>query len=824
MGPQSIRSSLLSATALCGLVLCCIAVQAPILADAPAADQGATADRPEKLEEVIVTATRRETNLQSTPIAVTALDNEFMAQMAPRDISDLAAFVPNFSASKITGFNAASFAMRGVGQNNIIVYYDSPVVVLVDDFVVPSVQTQLLDTFDLQNMEVLRGPQGTLFGKNATGGAVSVHTMEPDMNKYGGRIQVGGGSYGSWYAKGSADMPIIPGELALRLVVGHEADDGYYKDGACAGPIVSFVGGPWAGRKGCGSGNSIGGNDVTNGRAKLEWKPNDRFKALLQYEFVRDYTRVATVNSSTDKTFLAPVLGFNGYTGYTGNPLDAGAVSTRDSALLGGSKPLVQVDGAYLNMNYQLDFGTVTSVTGYRSQLSHLPSNYVGNPAISDAAGDTFSFFDANRSDLHETFEQEMRFASNFGGSFDFVAGAFFQDDRINFCVAQALGFEDLVGGPSPYGAWNDNPYILCNDQQSDSYAAYTEGTYKVTDRWSVTGGARYTIDRKTWEGRQQAFAQDIAQNRAFTYNNFGDLLDAANFTKYPWGVIRQNSHWAEPTYRFSTGYQLDDQVYGYFTYSHGYKAGGFNDQNGSFAPFGNNLTLFQAASRPTNPEFADSYEIGTKTQTFDDKLRANLTAFRVNYNDIQKQIVVPIAAPNGTTAEVTQFFNAAAMHVEGLEAELTALPMSGMTVRANVGYEYGQYDSYVTPIAAGYNLATSPIDRTPRWQYSLDVAYAMPVGDLGVMTFDTNLSYVDKNLFTQSITALGQNTYLDARYLLGASATFIDDRDRYYVKLIGRNLTDKTYNTASQVVAGLWAFSTYGAPRYVGGEVGMKF
>ncbi len=145
------------------------------------------------LNEIVVTATRRNSDLQTTPIAVSAIDSQLIQQSSPRDIGDLAAFVPNFSAATIANFNAASFAMRGVGQTSIIVYFEPPVAVLVDDFVVPSVQTQLLDTFDIDQVEVLRGPQGTLFGKNTTGGVVTVRTKRPVLNYVGveGRVEVG---------------------------------------------------------------------------------------------------------------------------------------------------------------------------------------------------------------------------------------------------------------------------------------------------------------------------------------------------------------------------------------------------------------------------------------------------------------------------------------------------------------------------------------------------------------------------------------------------------------------------------------------------------
>jgi iron complex outermembrane receptor protein len=135
------------------------------------------------LQEIVVTATRRESNLQSTPIAVTAVDANLLESFTPRTLEDVALLVPNFSVNKINGFNAASFAMRGVGNTDIIVYNEAPVAVLIDDFVMPSTQTQLLDPFDVQEVEVLRGPQGTLFGKNTTGGAVVVKTKVPKLDE-----------------------------------------------------------------------------------------------------------------------------------------------------------------------------------------------------------------------------------------------------------------------------------------------------------------------------------------------------------------------------------------------------------------------------------------------------------------------------------------------------------------------------------------------------------------------------------------------------------------------------------------------------------------
>lgn len=797
---------------------------APAEAAPPAA--AASATDAAGLQEIVVSATRRNTNLQTTPIAVTAVDQQLIQQSSPRDIGDLAKFVPNFSAATQSNFNAASFAIRGVGQNSIIVYFESPVSVLVDDFVVPSVQTQLLDTFDIAQVEVLRGPQGTLFGKNTTGGAVTVRTVRPELERVTVEGRAQAGSFGTQIYQGAFNVPIGK-TLAFRGVIGHSDSDGYYTDGACYGPVVSFAPSKFAGRSGCGGGGSLGGLDVWNARAKLLWQPSSAFTALFQYEWLRDRSAaVPSVNETPDTpAFLFNTLGVGASNPGSSDPLKNATLSNRNDALIKmGAGQIVNVDGEYLNLDYKTDYGTLTSVTGYRSQRSRLPNTYPNQAPVA-ADGEVLSLFDANRSDDRNTLQQELRFASNLGGSFDFVAGGFYQRDRTTFCVAQVLGFLDLTGGPLPFGPWNQNPYLLCNAQRAKSYAGFAEGTLKITPTLTLTAGGRYTWERKTWYGRQQVFVQEL--NGGFDPNlTINEALDA-NVFDFPARVISVKANDQKPTWRASLGWQATPGIFGYATYSRGFKAGGFNDQTGGFHPFVNadgtdDNIAFAAAAAATKPETADSYEAGIKTELFDRRLRFNLTGFYVKYSDLQKQIVVPIIV-GGQQNQVTRFFNAAKATVKGAEVEATALPVDGLTLRGVLGYQDGKYDSYVTPIPAGYDLASAPLDRLPKWSATADATYEVPVFGYKLV-FNGDASYVSRSLFTQSITSADENTYLNARTLFNASVTLAEVDDRYYVRAVGRNLSDKRYKTASQIVGGLWANTNYGAPRYFGVELGFKF
>jgi iron complex outermembrane recepter protein len=805
-----------------------IALATPVFAQDAQNDDGG-------LAEIVVTATKRDTDLQTTPIAISAVDQTIIQQSSANDIGDLSTFVPNFSAARITGFNAASFAMRGVGQNNIIVYYEPSVLVTVDDFVVPSVQTQLLDTFDVQQVEVLRGPQGTLFGKNAIGGAVTVKTKRPDVNKFGAEVRGTYGSFKSASVNGAVNVPLIDGKLALRLVGGYEYSDGYMRNGACYGPVGTFLTTPpalpastakFVGRSGCGDGRRVGGTDVVNMRAKLLWEPTDYFSALVQYEYLRDKSETpAPVNETPvnggGRFFLFDALNVGSRGNRSSDPIKNAGVTNRAGGLLFENQGhRVNVDGVYLTMNYDTDFGTFTSVGGMRKQKSRLPSTYTGQ-APTAADGEVLSLFDATRDDNRKTYQQEVRFASKLDGPVDFVAGAFFQRDETDFCVNQILGFLDLTGGPLPFGPWNQTPYILCNAQKAKSTAVFAEATFKASDKLTLTAGGRYTWERKTWKGRQQVFIPQLGGgfDPSITINS---ALDASVY-KFPAGVVTVQARDKEPTYRFSASYEANDDVFVYATYSHGFKGGGFNDQIGGFGPFGGDLAAFAAAASATKPETANSYEIGVKSEFLDNRARFNITGFWVDYSNLQKQIVVPITV-NGQPNQVTRFFNAASARVKGIEAEATIIPTSGLTLRGVLGYQDAGYRRYVTPIPAGYDLSTAPLDRAPKWQWSMDATYAMPVSDSWKVTVNGNVNYTGRNLFTQSISDARDNTFLRARTLLNASITLAETDNKYWLRLVGKNLGDKRYETASQVVGGLWTFTLYGPPRYYGLEAGVKF
>ncbi|MEN3973490.1 TonB-dependent receptor [Emcibacter sp. SYSU 3D8] len=774
------------------------------------------------VENVYVSATRRgETDIRTTPIAVSSVDSAAIATMVPQNIGELSTLVPNFSAAQITGFNAASFSIRGIGLTDIIVYLDAPVAVMVDDFVMPSVQTQLLDTFDIDRVEVLRGPQGTLFGKNTTGGVVQVFTKRPALDRFGAEGSFRYGNFDTVGARLALNVPIVEGKLALRANLLYDNNHGYYRNGAAFGPVTPFdADNPYDGATGQGDGSHIGGKDVWGGRIKLLWQPTDHFEALLQYEVARDRSdSVPSINETPagDPRFVWNLLGLTQETG--GDPRFNAAVTDRHDALLKMDEGhRVDVDGVYLNMQLELGDLTFNSVTGYRYQKSRLPSTYTGEVG-------PVSLFDANRADNRETFQQELRVSSSFDGAFNFVAGAFYQKNDDRFCVVQVLGFLDLIGLINAVpGGFDQNPQVLCNRQDADTFALFTDATVDITDRLQLTGGFRYTWEKKSWAGRHQIFYQQLEGgfDPSLTWEDFDDALDAGDFEAYPFGVVRNARKWNKPTWRGTLSYDFSDDWYGYFTVSRGFKSGGYNDQTGTTG-----IPLDEATTQPYDPEYATSYELGVKADLMDRRWSFALTGFYVDYSDAQRGLVATLTNSFGQQFQETRFFNAAKIQVKGFEFETTVRPIDGLTIRGNAGFQDGKYKRFEADTDfdgdIDVDFSDRPLNRSPKWMATIDATYVHPVGNAGTLTWNVSYNYEARNAFIYSDVDPDFDTYLDPRNLVNASLTFDDMKSRYYVRVFGRNLTDDRYRISSQPVAALWTFTQYGQPRHYGIEVGFK-
>ncbi len=762
----------------------------------------------QQLDEIVVTATRRaETDQQVTPVAVSAVSPEEFDRLFAQDVGEIATFVPGFSAATVTGFNAASFAMRGAAETDIIVYFDPKVGVLVDDFVVPHVQTQLLEPYDIEAIEVLRGPQGTLFGKNTTSGAVVIRTKRPELNESSIDASLQAASFGDVKARVAFNAP-LGDQLAFRFAGIYQQSDGYYENGKVDTPTDAFGAalGDAAAADGttvAGDGRDLGGKDIFSARAKLLFQPNDRLSLMGQLEFIQDRSDPVPVVNDTPAAAgqLATLFGFPGVT--SGDPIEQAGIHRSSIVNLDGNQE-VDVFGAYLNLEYELENHTIYGLVGSRTQESRLPNEYLGTAYE--------SFFGATRDDDRDTFQLEARIASDFDSNINYVAGVFYQTNDVEFCVLQQLGLTEFFGSAVPGVLDNANPLLLCNRQDATALAVFGDLNFDITDQFTIGIGARYTDEEKDYIAR--AGLPTVA---IFPNGQFNEPLDGQDFSLAAGSVERDRQSWQEPTYRLTASYTFNDDVFGYFTYSRGFKSGGYNDQAGSggFANFP--LSSYE-------PEFADSFEVGIKSDLLDDRVRLNATIFTVNYEDFQRSTVVSVP---GTAFQETRTFNAADVDATGLELELWAALTDNLTLRANLGTLDTEYNEFFLDRNLDGTLedfSGRDVVRSPDITGGVDLTYLQELAGGSNLSYNLNFNYEDENVYYYN-DDLGSefDTILEERTILNASVRWNSADGRYYASVFGKNLSDDRYKTASQAVGVLWTFSNYGPPRAYGVEFGVR-
>ncbi|MEM7359333.1 MAG: TonB-dependent receptor [Pseudomonadota bacterium] len=765
-----------------------------------------------QLEEIIVTATRRAaTDIQTTPVSVSAVTEEDLNKLFAQDIGEIATYVPNFSAATVTGFNAASFAMRGAAETDIIVYFDPKVGVIVDDFVIPHVQTQLLEPFDIEAVEVLRGPQGTLFGKNTTAGALVVRTKRPHFEGSESEAAISFGSFSEVKAKFATNQPLSD-NLAFRFAGIYQNNDGYYRNGKVDNPLDVFgagIGDAGAsdGSPVAGDGSRIGGKDVFAGRAKLLWKASDVTQINTQIEVIRDRSdAVPVVNVTPDGAGqLATLFGFPGVPDGA-DPLNFAGIHGSDIVNLDEGQK-VDVFGAYVNFEHEMDNHTLYGLVGYRDQESRLPNEYLGTAYE--------SFFAATRDDNRKTFQAEARIASNSDGAFNYVAGLFYQTNDVDFCVLQQLGLTEFFGSANPGVLDNNTPLLLCNRQDAESLAGFIDFTYDVNDKFQLGAGIRLTNEEKDYTARAGLPIGFIFPGGL---GSISEPLAGADFSQGAAFVQRDDESWTEPTWRLTGSYRFSDDVFGYATISRGFKSGGYNDQAGSGGFDNFPLQSYE-------PEFATNVEVGVKTTLADGKVRFNATAFSVNYEDFQRSTVVSVP---GTAFQETRTFNAADVDATGLEVELTALLSDNLTLRANLGLLDTEYNEFLLDRNLDgilEDFSGREVVRSPDVTFGLDLTYLQTLGSGSNVRWNLNYNHEDENTYYYNDDIGSEfDTILEARDIVNASVTWTDADDRYHVSVYGKNITDDRYKTAAQAVGALWTFANYGPPDTYGVEFGARF
>ncbi|MCW0197801.1 TonB-dependent receptor [Sphingopyxis sp.] len=750
-----------------------------LLAFTPAAhaqEAGASSDDG---DEIIVSARRRDERLIDVPIAVTALSADTLAKAGAIDITDVANMAPNTTLENSRGTNSTLTAfIRGVGQQDPVPGFEAGIGIYLDDVYLNRPQAAVLDIYDVERIEVLRGPQGTLYGRNTIGGAVKYVTraLNPDSPEL--RIRGTLGTYNQADLVVTASAPIsdivrVGGSIA-RLSRGGFGDNLTIKG------LENYNKDVWAGRGTI----ELGGNG-----------------APVLIRISGDYTRDKSDPRNGHR--LIPGL-------FSGAPVLKDVYDTR--AGLNDPKQDVKAYGLAMNVSAELtDNLTLRSISAWRKDTSYTPIDFDALPSVD---------VDVPAVYRNEQLSQEFQLL--------------YESDRLHGLVGfyyldakAATSFDVLLGlsGKRLYGLPGLNAYTA-GDVRTNTWSVFGDFTFDFTDQLSLSVGGRYTNDKRN------AFVYKATRITGLS-PEFGGTLTPITFGA-PATDFHGDRTFKEFTPRASLSFKPDDNNMVYVSYSKGFKGGGFDPRgSGSAAPISN-----PAAGRSYQdiydylsfePEKVDSYELGYKGSLLDRRLTLSLAGFYMDYKNVQIPGSSACVDANGIATFCGITTNAGKARLQGIEAEANAILArdfagAGSTFRFNgaLGFIDAKYKKFIAgnPPADVSNLRT--FQNTPKWTVSGSIAAGIPAMG-GNIDASTGLTYRSlTHQFEVPIPALDQPGYV----LWDASLVWTADSGNYSIGIHGKNLTDKHYITSGynyQNAAGastlgdegvLTAF--YGNPRQV--------
>jgi len=735
---------------------------------ASAADAAPAAKAADTIETVTVTARRRSESLEDVPIAVTAFSAQRLSDAGASNISYLTQATPNvtFSASRSTNSTLTAF-IRGVGQQDPVAGFESGVGLYIDDVYINRPQGALVDIYDIDHIEVLRGPQGTLYGRNTIGGAIKYVTRplsdDPEL-----RVRLSGGTYGQFDAVVTASTPITD-TLKVGGSFAYLHHDGY-------------------GRNLVQQGVDNYNQDLKGGRLTAEFTPNSDLTIKVSGDYTVDDSDPRQGHRLLPSQFTPgyPVLK---------NVYDTQSDMTypKELVVTGGVSGVIQ-----WRMNDNLTF---KNILAYRNNYSHQQIDFDGLPV-----NDFNAPFKTRDNQLSEEFQALYSSAAINGvaGVYYLNAGAF---DVFDVYLGELGSFLHLPGLL--------NAFTLGN-VKTDTWAVYGDVTFDLADLFGWTGpgmrslaleiGGRYTSDQRT------AFILRQTMLGASTY--FGGtpfvLASTSNFNG--------SATFSSFTPRISLSWKPTDTQNYYVSYSEGFKGGGFDPRGATTAtPDYNNDGIIEPSEvmrfMEFRPEKITTYETGVKTDLFGRRANANVALFYSDYKDVQIPGAVGIDTNHDgiadTFAGITT--NAGKATIYGAEFEGTGLVGTDMVTSgdslmatASVGWIHARYDTFmaavtdpVTHITTLQNVANrSYFQNTPSWTSNFSITYARPLtlyGEGGTLSLINSLSNRSLMHQYQYASPIDQPAYS----IYDASLVWASDSGRWQIGIYGKNLTDTRYKIA---------------------------
>ena len=716
--------------------------------------------------EIVVSARRREEKLIDVPVAVSAFGQADLQRFQAVDLSGLQAAAPNLNIVQGRGSAAsANIFIRGLGQPDALQTFDPAVGIYVDGVYLSRIQGALLNLFDVERIEVLRGPQGTLYGKNTTGGAISIVSRKPDLNRVKAEASALYGSYNQVVLNGYVNAPIIGDRVALSLAGQWDKRDGLVTD-------------PLTGRR-------YNDRDSLTVRGILRAKPAEALEILVSGDYNRQRNAL---------TLGYPTARLGGVRPVPANPY--GDYDFRASTSFRGDEGQ-RLDhwGVNITANWSLsDALTLTSITSWR-KLD--PDLFVDIDASQAELGDVFVGIDQRQ------FSQEVQLKWD-TEAFSGVFGLFYLNENIR--SHQEAYADDLFGVPFTR--------LIDDAQNTRSYAAFGQATYRFTDRLSLTAGLRYTHEERTY-------------NRFTTTVSTFPGLNGLNFSfpgslPAPFNTDNRAEYDAwTPSVTLAFKPDANSQIYA--SASRGFKAGGFNGRANSI----NDLTLVVNGT-PTlvtrfDPETVWTYEGGAKASFLDGRIFLAGNVFYSDFRNFQARV-------GGGAVAVFPVLNAGRMSIWGAELEAVVKPTQAWTLRSTLGWLDAQYDEFNDgrrPPTFSCNPTGNQVTCTPAFappiSFTLATDYRIPVGDAGTVTLGGDARFVDKHfLSVDNRPGLVEPGY----WLANAFIRFDAADNRWYLQGGVKNLTDRRYRTDGQEFSSVGNIQTvyFGDPRTFNVMVGIRF
>jgi iron complex outermembrane receptor protein len=707
------RFRLLGTAALCALTL----GAAPAFAQNQQQGQRATA-----LEEIVVTAERRTASVQNVPIAVSAFSASELERRQINETLDLVRYIPNLVGHNNTGLGSAnSYYLRGLGNTETIATFDPPVGTYVDDVYMTRQNANNFSFFDVERIEVLRSPQGTLFGRNTTGGAINVIMKKPG-EEFGGFAEIGYGRFDRVLARASVDAPISP-KFLTKISAFFFDDKGWVK------------------------------NPVTNERLNDEKSYGIRgavrglFSDSVTWDVAVDYMDYFGANMVNGQS--------------ADGRISRTFISRRDCAGSYFTKAVTGCDmgnttkslNIYSNLNVETDFGTIAFITGYRDLQQDFVLDF-----IPQFAGVPTAFVLGNDGN-HDQFTQEIKLNGSLGdGLIDYVAGVFYINEKNRTLFADVSFSAARVATP------------LFNRQlrnTTEAAAGYVQADFNVTDQFKLTAGIRYTDETK--EVAIQALPGGVLPP-----------FSTANILALGIPDKLKTTLW---TPRFAANHQVNDDVLLFASVTRGFKSGGWNARATSAALF------------PTfAPEKIWSYEGGIKSEWLDNRLRFNATAFYAKTSDLQTP--TNLAPPGANPVFATGNF--ADLENKGIELEVQAVPLDGLTLYGTIGLQDAEYTGVPARGTGGiYQIDGSIADpvRSPDFTMTLGFNYDYPVEALrGSVITSANVQYTEA--YNMAVSGLPSGLS-KARWEWSGSVGYQTEDNAWSVTLECDNCTGVAYGTS---------------------------